>query len=168
METPVKTKEVQWKGNTYTENLYQKDIDEIKHDAVTCKLNGYGESVFIEKLKYPYRRYWKDEVLKIFRDTTAEVKVGTPATENLYSDRRAKTVVEVISPRKIVVAENKTICKDYFAGNYDILDEINECIGTSIFTLRKGGGWYEEGQPKKAGSVTLTLGYRYHYIDPSF
>lgn len=94
-------------------------------------------------------------------------EVGMGATEILWSDRRAKTVVEVINPNKIVVRENEVVCKDYYAGDYEILDELSK-MPSEIFTRRKSGRWVEMGQPDKYGSVYLILGYRAHYIDPSF
>jgi len=77
------------------------------------------------------------------------------------------TVTKVISPKKIEVVENETKCVDYYAGSYEVLDTLTN-KHSHIFTLRRNGTWVEEGQPKKFGSVTLTLGFRRHYIDPSF
>lgn len=94
-------------------------------------------------------------------------EVGMGATEILWSDRRAKTVVEVINPNKIIVRENEVVCKDYYAGAYEILDELS-AMPSEIFTRRKSGRWVELGQPDKYGSVYLVIGSRYHYIDPSF
>lgn len=94
-------------------------------------------------------------------------EVGMGATEILWSDRRAKTVVEVLTPNKIVVRENEVMCKDYYAGNYEILEELS-CMPSETFTRRKSGRWVEMGQPDKYGSVFLVLGHRAHYIDPSF
>lgn len=94
-------------------------------------------------------------------------EVGMGATEILWSDRRAKTVVEVLTPNKIVVRENEVVCKDYYAGNYEILDELSN-MPSETFTRRKSGRWVEMGQPDKYGSVFLVLGHRAHYIDPSF
>lgn len=164
----IKSKQKVWEGKSYTVNLTEENIEHMKHRATVTKLNGWNMEQYIESLNWSEREDWKEEAIQIFNDTVAEVTVGTPATENLYSDRRAKTVVEVISPRKIVVAENETECIDYYAGEYKVLDEIAEYMSKEVFTLRKGGTWVAEGQPKKFGSVTLTLGYRRHYIDPSF
>lgn len=94
-------------------------------------------------------------------------EVGMGATEILWSDRRAKTVVEVLTPNKIVVRENCTECIDYYKSDYKILDELSN-MPEHIFTRRKSGQWVEMGQPDKYGSVYLVLGYRTHYIDPSF
>ena len=94
-------------------------------------------------------------------------EVGMGATEILWSDRRAKTVVEVLTPNKIVVRENEVECKDYYAGNYEVLDTLSN-MPAETFTRRKSGRWVEMGQPDKYGSVFLVLGHRAHYIDPSF
>jgi hypothetical protein len=94
-------------------------------------------------------------------------EVGMPATAIYFSDRRAKTVVEVLTPNKIVVRENCTECIDYYKSDYKILDELSN-MPELTFTRRKSGRWVEMGQPDKYGSVFLVLGHRTHYIDPSF
>lgn len=94
-------------------------------------------------------------------------EVGMGATEILWSDRRAKTVVKVLTPNKVVVRENCTECIDYYKSDYKILDELSN-MPSEIFTRRKSGRWVEMGQPDKYGSVYLILGHRTHYIDPSF
>lgn len=111
---------------------------------------------------------WPEVAKDAFKESCTVLAVGMGATMNLYSDRRAMTIVEVISPKKIVVAHNETKCIDYYAGDYKVLDTIADYMGKSTFTLRKNGTWVEQGQPKKYGSVTLTVGFRRHYIDPSF
>jgi hypothetical protein len=134
--------------------------------------NSYRDRIFND---LPYdQKEWKtiDERDKMIA-TLGEMykhlmpEVGMGATEILWSDRRAKTVVEVLTPNKIVVRENEVVCKDYYAGNYEILDELSN-MPSEIFTRRKSGRWVEMGQPDKYGSVFLVLGHRAHYIDPSF
>jgi hypothetical protein len=94
-------------------------------------------------------------------------EVGMPATEVLFSDRRAQTVVKVLTPNRVVVHENCTECIDYYKGEYKVLDELSN-MSEHTFTRRKSGRWVELGQPDRRGSVYLVLGHRAHYIDPSF
>ena len=165
----VMTKTKVWKGKEYTIELTQNDIEELREKAKICKLNGYDRNFFLkEMLSWSYRTDWVDEAGSIFDETDAEICVGLGATMNLWSDRRAMTIVEVVTPRKIIVQENKTKCVDYYAGDYEVLDELELGMSKHVFTLRMGGTWVEEGQPKKYGSVTLSVGFRVHYIDPSF
>lgn len=93
-------------------------------------------------------------------------KVGTKGTVHLYSDHLAVTVTEVISAKQVRVSFNKTICKDYYAGDYEILNDLEGNVSI-LFTLRKNGQWIKKGQGVKHG-VRLTLGNQYHYIDPGF
>ena len=93
--------------------------------------------------------------------------VGTPCTIIYYSDRRAATVSEIVSPTKIKVKHNKTKCLDYYAGEYEILPELEDCMGEDTFTKRKNGQWVEEGHPVNDG-VLLALSFQRHYIDPCF
>jgi hypothetical protein len=134
--------------------------------------NSYRDRIFND---LPYdQKEWKtiDERDKMIT-TLGEMykhlmpEVGMGATEILWSDRRAKTVVEVLTPNKIVVRENCTECIDYYKSDYKILDELSN-MPSEIFTRRKSGRWVEMGQPDKYGSVFLVLGHRAHYIDPSF
>lgn len=134
--------------------------------------NSYRDRIFND---LPYdQKEWKtiDERDKMIA-TLGEMynhlmpEVGMGATEILWSDRRAKTVVEVLTPNKIVVRENEVVCKDYYKSDYKILDELSN-MPSEIFTRRKSGRWVEMGQPDKYGSVFLVLGHRAHYIDPSF
>lgn len=118
------------------------------------------------------RQAWAE--IKAMEDTLSAMydtlmpEVGMPCTMNLYSDRRAMTIIEVINANTIVVAENKHKCIDYFANEYEVLDEVDPRMNTTIFSRRKNGSWIEKGQPLSWGSVSLTLGYRVHSIDPSF
>ena len=93
-------------------------------------------------------------------------EVGQGCTEILYSDYLAETIVEVITPNKVATRRNKVKCLDYYASDYEILDELEG--GERIFTRRRSGRWVAEGQPDKSGSVFLRIDYRDHRIDPSF
>lgn len=170
-ETPkvIMTKEKVFKGKTYTISLTESDMEELRKGAVICKLNGHDCNYFLNQfLNWNYRENWADVAQSVYAKTKAELKVGLGATMNLWSDRRAMTIVKVITPRKIVVQENETKCIDYYAGDYEILDSLSENKHQHTFTLRKNGRWVEQGQANNYGSVTLTVGFRRHYIDPSF
>lgn len=92
--------------------------------------------------------------------------VGQGCTEILFSDYLAETIVKVISPNKIATRRNQVKCIDYYASNYEVLDELEG--NERIFTRRRSGRWVAEGQPDKAGSVYLRIDHRSHKIDPSF
>lgn len=165
----VMTKTKEWNGKTYAIGLTEYNVQELKNGAEICKLNGHDCDYFLnEYLTWSYREDWADVAKSIFEESNPELKVGLGATMNLWSDRRAMTIVEVVTPRKIIVQENKTRCIDYYAGDYEVLDELEKGMSKHVFTLRRGGTWVEQGQPKKYGSVTLSVGFRVHYIDPSF
>lgn len=110
---------------------------------------------------------WKEQIEKE-RDHAIKnlvPYVGLGCTICYYSDRRAATVTKIISPCKIEVRFNRTKCIDYYAGEYEILPELEG--GTKVFTKRRNGYWVAEGQPYKDG-VLLMLHYQNHYIDPGF
>lgn len=119
---------------------------------------------------YNSYRQWKDDheerLKSAIRDLVPEV--GTRGTAVYWSDRRAVTVTEVITPSKVKVRFNKTRCINYYTSEYEILPEIiNELWAESVFTKRRNGRWVEEGQSSKDG-VMLALLYHEHYIDPNF
>lgn len=134
--------------------------------------NSYKERIFND---LPYdQKEWKtiterDEMIKkldeMYKNLMPEVGMG--ATEVLWSDRRAKTIVKVLTPNKVIVRENEVRCIDYYKGDYEILDELSN-MPEETFTRRKSGRWVELGQPDKFGSVFLVIGSRNHYIDPCF
>lgn len=168
-ETVVMTKTKVWKGKAYTIEPTESQLADMRKQADVCKLNGYDFKYFLnEFLTNWMREDWSEVAAVVFNEANPELKVGLGATMNLWSDRRAMTIVEVMTPKKIIVQENQTECLNYYAGDYKVLDSLAEHMGKHTFTLRKNGTWVEEGQPKKYGSVTLTVGFRRHYIDPSF
>ena len=153
-----------FRGSEYEVELTQSQLEDIKNDVRIAKLNGDSFDYCLEHCGHGY--FWPEKVASVWQEMEVNVEVGMGATMNLWSDRRAMTVTKVLTPRKIEVRENNTICKDWYGSSYEITPEL---IGKpKIFTLRKGGRWVEEGQPKRYGSVTLTLGFRHHFIDPSF
>lgn len=165
----IKTKKVILDGKSYTIELTEDQMNDFRKQADVCKLNGHDFKYYMDVMIPSWAKDdWPGMAAIAFTESNPKLEVGMGATMNLWSDRRAMTIVEIVSPKKIVVAHNKTRCRDYFAGNYDILGEIDEGMGKSVFTLRRNGTWVEEGQKKEFGSVTLTVGFRRHYIDPSF
>jgi len=95
---------------------------------------------------------------------TIEPKVGMGATMGVGSDCYALTVTEV-SGKRIVAQMNKCICKDYYAGEWEVTPELEG--GVYAFTLRKDGTWVTEGAPLRSGQ-RLWLGHQRRYEDPSY
>ena len=163
----LKTKKVMLNGKVYDITLTREEMDEIESDVRIAKLNGRTFDECLQNAGWSVRKYWPEMLAHVWQNTEVEVEEGMGATMNLWSDRRAMTVTKVITPKKIEVVENETKCIDYYAGDYEVLPTLTGKAPT-IFTLRRNGTWVQEGQRKEFGSVTLTLGYRRHYIDPSF
>jgi hypothetical protein len=94
-----------------------------------------------------------------------EPKVGDGVTINMYSDRRAGTIIEICSPKKIKVQEDKATRTDSngMSESQDYSYERNPEGYVSIFTQRKNGMWIES-----KGSNGLTIGIRRQYHDFSF
>ena len=93
-------------------------------------------------------------------------EVGMGATVILWSVRRANTITRVITPNKIAVKQNKTRCKDFYADEDEILDELYG--DEDIYTRRRSGLWVMEEQAGKYGSVIFLICQQCHSIDPSF
>lgn len=164
----VNTKKVDFYGKESEINLTSEELNMIEDEVRIAKLNGRTFEACLGSANCYLRRYWQEVYEDAWKRIEPVVEVGMGATMNLWSDRRAMTVTKVFSPKKIEVTENETKCIDYYASDYEILDTLCRYRNKTIFTLRKNGTWVQEGQPKKYGSVTLTLGFRHHYIDPSF
>lgn len=164
----VKTKKVEFYGKERDINLTSMELNMIEDEVRIAKLNGRTLEQLLPSANCYLRKYWQEVYEDAWERIEAKVEVGMGATMNLWSDRRAMTITKVFSPRRIEVTENETECIDYYAGTYKVLDTLAEYMSKTIFTLRKNGTWVQEGQPKKYGSVTLSVGFRHHYIDPSF
>lgn len=96
-------------------------------------------------------------------------EVGTKGTIIYYSDRRAVTVVEVNEKGdKVGVQFNKTICKDWFGNEYEILPELDDYDRVQYFSKRKSGRWRAVGYPDKPGNIQLCIHFHVHSIDPTY
>lgn len=124
-----------------------------------------------EQKKEICKRYrdWKDNQDRLIKEAIKGLvpAVGTPCTIVYYSDKRAATVTRIISPTKIAVAHNKTICKNWFSSDYEILPELEDVNDFDVFTKRSNGLWVMQGQSSKDG-VLLCLHFQRHYIDPTY
>lgn len=95
--------------------------------------------------------------------------VGMPATIAVGSDRYPATVVEVKTPRKIVIQEDDSMDR---ANNLYTEDQKytyfeNPLGNKKVYSFRKNGYWVEEGSASHNGRV-LFLGTRSKYRDPSY
>ena len=102
------------------------------------------------------------------RAKSAEPTVGMGATEIMYSDRNPFTVIEVISPRKIVVQADTATRTDNWGMSecqkYDYSPDPEGRIRT--LTLRKNGRWVPVGESGKG--TNFLVGDRRKYHDYSF
>jgi len=99
-------------------------------------------------------------------DITPEV--GMAATHGYGSDCYPYTVVEIRSPKTIVIQSDTATPApghDHF-GTQSYTYERNPKGEKRVFTQRKNGGWYEKGSPMGYGR--LGLGSRRKYLDPHF
>lgn len=114
------------------------------------------------------QRKWREEHNARVEEAKIAIEptVGMKCTVCFWSDYRAATVTRIISPKEVAVCYNEVICKDWYAGEYEIREELKDNHEV-IFTKRKNGRWCEQDQQTK-DSVKLMLHYQYHYIDPHF
>lgn len=92
-------------------------------------------------------------------------KVGMGCTINCYSDRHAATIVEVRTPRMILVKQDnsKRTDKNGMSESQDYEYSPNPDSLTQVFTKRKDGVWRERNM-----GTGLTIGVRDTYYDYSF
>jgi hypothetical protein len=96
-------------------------------------------------------------------------QVGMGCTILMYSDRHAATIVQVLSPNKIVIQEDTATRTDTNgmseAQSYSYTANQNGAKHT--VTLRKHGRWVMAGQSMRSGAV-VRIGERSEYHDYSF
>ena len=76
--------------------------------------------------------------------------VGMPCTVIYYSDRSAGTIIEIPTPKTIVVQQD---------GLYH---------GVKVFTYRKNGHWVQKGTTSRDWGTLCALGYRSDYYDREY
>lgn len=94
--------------------------------------------------------------------------VGMGATELGWTDRHAYTVVEVQTPKRIVVQADNTKRTDKNGMSEMQVYEYtpNPNAAKEVLTLRKNGRWIRQGESSK--STSFALGFRKAYHDFSF
>lgn len=98
-------------------------------------------------------------------------EVGMGATELLYSDRQAGTIVEVSPhPRKRLIFQEDHARRTDANGMSDAQTyayEANPNGRKVVYTLRSNGRWIREGQ-RSTNGTQLLIGRRDHYHDFGF
>jgi len=99
-----------------------------------------------------------------------EIGIQTPVkgkgvTYNCGSDRYAYTIIEVLTPKVIVIQEDKIVPDPDETVKHRAVP--NEFGRVTTITLRKNGCWYERGS-KMIRGCTYTVGKRRYYMDPGF
>jgi hypothetical protein len=107
----------------------------------------------IENRQWDGKNKYTDWQKQIEKERDSAIKnlvpeAGLGCTVCYYSDKRAVTVTKIVSPCRIEVTFNRTKCIDYYAGEYEILSELEGA--PKVFTKRRNGYWVAEGQPTKA------------------
>lgn len=157
------------------------DINTIPEEARAAWVNYLNATAAVSEAKCGEEEDWDDfdKRYDALEKAATEARhniipwVGMGCTEILWSDRRAKTVTGLIRNKAgvvtgIKVRENKTICKDWYGNEYEILPEIDWRFDEEIYTKRRNGMWYAKGQPATYGSVWVSLTGQRHSIDPGF
>jgi hypothetical protein len=91
-------------------------------------------------------------------------EVGMGVTFMMYSDRHAGTIVEVLSPKKIMVQFDKAVRTDSngFSENQSYKFEPQPTSAKILVTLRKDGRWHEG---TKLDGTVVVLGRREEHYD---
>lgn len=96
-------------------------------------------------------------------------EVGMGATMVVGSDCYPYTIIEVCSPRQIIVQADQYRRKDKrgpFTEQQEYNYTPNPQAPKQVFTLRKNASWHRLGESMKGCS--LFIGHRRAYQDPSF
>lgn len=148
------------------------------YEAIIQETYPYGERDLLECETFPGNpkvqelnglRYslWCDDKLRREKEAIENLipRQGLPCTIWHNSDRKAATVTEILSDRKVSVRYNKVECIDYYAGKYDILPELES--EEIIFVKEENGKWTKDDHHSN-DDISLKLHYQAHYVDPYF
>ena len=100
---------------------------------------------------------------------SSELQIGQGCTYHIGSDRYPATVVEILSPKRVVVQKDNytRTDKNGISENQTYSFEPNPDAVRRVVTLRKNGSWRQVGQSMH-GSGFYTFKGRNAYFDPSF
>lgn len=108
---------------------------------------------------------------KVMTDGKSVLKpvVGMGATICMWSDRRAATIVKVLTPTTIVIQQDEAIRSDTngMSESQEYHYKRWPTAPHDTYTRRKNGSWVRKGEPMKNGQ-RISLGHRSHYHDFSF
>jgi hypothetical protein len=95
-----------------------------------------------------------------------KLEIGMGATEVLYTDRHAFTIIEIINDRTVILQQDTaTNTKPWPEQEYTY--ERNPNGEKVMVTLRINGKWVEKSKSVKDGRK-FRIGDRNEYIDPCF
>ena len=94
--------------------------------------------------------------------------MGLKCSIKAYTDSYACVITKVITPNKVEVMHLKCDTIDFYGCRYEVHDEVNKRMPTEVYSKRRNGGWYTDGQRVKDYPCRLILNSTHHYIDPCF
>ena len=157
--------------------MTQEMLKTLEENSVYERLNGYTFEKWVKDPHWTIQdalengEVTKEELQAEYAKLRTKPEIGDPCTVFLWSDRRGGTIVSVEftkagKPKRVGIRCNEYTQSGPYDGTCTCKDELYGDI--DYYTLRKGGGWVKEGQPKNNGSVWLSIGHRHTYIDPNF
>ena len=126
--------------------------------------SGYSDAVYDEN----------ENIMKEYSDAITNARknlipyVGLKCSIKAYTDSYACVITKVITPNKVEVKHLKCDTIDFYECRYEIHDEVNKRMPTEVYSRRRNGGWYTDGQRVKDYPCRLILNSTHHYIDPCF
>jgi hypothetical protein len=98
------------------------------------------------------------------RSKTVTPEVGMGVTELCWSDRRPYTIVEIVSPKRIIVQADKATRTDK---NFESESQAYEYSPNPdaprvTLTLRSNGKWAKQGESSKGAGWIFGLRQAYH------
>ena len=108
-------------------------------------------------------------VNRLMGNSAKAPEVGMGATILMFTDRHAATVIEVVTPQKIVIQrdEARRVDNNGMSESQEWEFKPNKNAVRETYTKRKNGAWVRAGDPMRNGT-RLALGHRSEYYDFSF
>lgn len=163
---------------------FDVDTDKVSGSAFIHYNDGGGQPAQsnFTQLKAYFSNEKPKEYPKVELIEGTEPAVGVGITYNMYSDRQAYTIVEVVNEKKVIARRCNVKLKEswkpemvaggfsaHCTNNHSQEYEYEDVEGNTlkVFTLRKNGKWYAEGENIKSYKPA-SMGMRKEFHDYNF
>lgn len=119
-----------------------------------------------KRSNYPRLREYEGRPIVWVSPVVPEVGMGATKIVGGYADRYAYTIVEILSPTKIKVQRDKSVCLSETGKGWAHYED--KSAKKFVVTLRRNGTWVQKGHSIGGGCGEYLIGHRVTYLNPSY